>query len=195
MTVEEKRLWIDEHHTALTVAAQCRLLNVPRSSYYYKSVPTRTIDQLANTDFFQFARRESDPRVRIRLLALGHLQSEKTKTDVVGMFRITFPTLRTWMLRFIAEGIEGLKSRRGRGRKRKPSAEQEESFSQQVEELQQNREGGRVRGQDIQVLLKERFCVDHALPTVYHVLERCGLSWISARSKHPKSDPEAQRRF
>lgn len=153
------------------------------------------IDQLANTDFFQFAKREPDPRVRIRLLALGHLQSGKTKTDVVGMFRITFPTLRTWMLRFIAEGVDGLKPRLGRGRKRKLSAEHEETFRQQVEELQQNREGGRVRGQDIQVLLKEKFCVDHALPSVYHVLERCGLSWISARSKHPKSDSQAQEDF
>lgn len=153
------------------------------------------IDQLANIDFFQFAKREPDPRVRVRLLALGHLQSGKTKTDVVGMFRITFPTLRTWMLRFIAEGVNGLKPRRGRGRKRKLSAEHEENFRQQVEELQQNREGGRVRGQDIQVLLKEKFSVDHALPSVYHVLDRCGLSWISARSKHPKSDPQAQEDF
>lgn len=41
MTTEEKRLWIDDHNTALTVAAQCRLLDVPRSSYYYKSTPIR----------------------------------------------------------------------------------------------------------------------------------------------------------
>lgn len=61
--------------------------------------------------------------------------------------------------------------------------------------MQENREGGRVRGQDIQVLLKEQFSVDHALPSVYHVLERCELSWISTRSKHPKSDPAMQEEF
>ena len=48
---------------------------------------------------------------------------------------------------------------------------------------------------DIQVLLKEKFSVDHALPSVYHVLERCGFSWISARSKHPKADPVVQEDF
>jgi len=153
------------------------------------------IGKLANTDFFKLAKREPDPRIRVRLLALGHLQSGKTKTDVVEMFQISFPTLRTWMLRFIAAGIDGLKLRPGRGRKRKLSPKDEESFRQQVEKLQQNREGGRVRAQDVQVLLKEKFCVDHALPSVYHVLERCGLSWISARSKHPKSDPQAQEDF
>ena len=107
----------------------------------------KEIAQLAGTDFFQLAKREPHPRVRTRLLALGHLQSGKTKTDVVDMFRITFPTLRTWMLRFIAEGINGLKLQQGRGRKRKLPAVQEENFRRQVEELQQDREGGRIRGQ------------------------------------------------
>jgi transposase len=153
------------------------------------------LNKLTGTDFFQLAKRESNPRTRIRLLALGHLQSGKTKTEVVDMFQVVFPTLREWLLRFIAEGIEGLREKRGKGRKRKLSAEQEEYFRQQVEALQKSREGGRVRGQDIKVLLKEKFCVDHALPSVYHVLERCGLSWISARSKHPKSDPAVQEDF
>lgn len=151
--------------------------------------------KLADTDFFQLAKREPNPRTRIRLLALGHLRSGKPKSEVIAMFQIVFPTLREWLLRFIAEGVEGLKEKRGKGRKRKLSVEQEESFRQQVEDLQKSRDGGRVRGQDVQVLLKEKFCVDHALPSVYHVLQRCGLSWVSARSKHPKSDPVIQEDF
>jgi len=38
LTVEEKKLWIDEQYGELSVAAQCKLLGVPRSSYYYISV-------------------------------------------------------------------------------------------------------------------------------------------------------------
>lgn len=151
--------------------------------------------KLANTDFFQLAKREPHPKMRIRLLALGNLREGKTKSEVVDMFRIAFPTLREWLLRFIEGGVEGLQNKSGRGRKRKLPIEREEEFKQELENLQKNREGGRIRGQDIQVLLKEKFCVDHALPSVYHVLERCGFSWISARSKHPKSDPEAQEDF
>ena len=111
------------------------------------------------------------------------------------MFQIVFSTLREGLIRFIAEGIEGLKEKPGKGRKRKLPAEQEEKFQQLVEELQENREGGRVWGQDVQVLLKEKFCADHALPSVYPVLDRCGLSSISSRSKHPKSDPVVQEDF
>lgn len=155
----------------------------------------KELAKLKDTDFFQLAKREPNPKMRIRLLALGHLREGKTKSEVIDMFQIVFPTLREWLLRFIEEGIEGLREKPGKGRKRKLSTEREEEFRQEVEDLQKGREGGRVRGQDIQVLLKEKFSVDHALPSIYHVLERCGLSWISARSKHPKSDPEAQEDF
>lgn len=153
------------------------------------------ITKLAGIDFFRLAKKEPHPRARIRLLALGHLGSGKTKTEVTEMFQVSFPTLRLWLTRFIAEGIDGLQEKEGKGRKRKLLPEQEEEFRRQVEQLQENREGGRVRGQDVQILLKEKFHVDHALPSVYHVLERCGLSWISSRSKHPKSDPSAQEEF
>ena len=156
---------------------------------------TDEVAKLAGIDFFRLAKKEPHPRTRIRLLALGHLGSGKTKTEIAAMFQVSFPTLRLWLVRFIAEGIKGLRDREGKGRKRKLPSEREEDFRQQVEELQESCEGGRVRGQDVQVLLKEKFCVDHALPSVYHVLERCGLSWISSRSKHPKTDPEAQVDF
>jgi len=153
--------------------------------------------QLQNTeiDFFQLAKREPNPRTRIRLLALGHLKMGKSKKEVTEMFQIVLITLRRWVLKFIAKGVQGLQEQPGKGRKKKLSAEQEEEFRQQVEKLQTIRDGGRIRGQDIQVLLKEKFNVDHALPSVYHVLKRCGLSWISARSKHPKSDPIIQEDF
>ena len=151
--------------------------------------------ELEGVDFFRMAKNERSPRARIRFLALGHLQSGKSKSQVAEMFQISLTALRKWMVRFLTEGVDGLKEKTGRGRNRKLPIEKEEEFRRHVEELQGSREGGRVRGQDIQVLLKERFAIDYALPSVYHVLERCGLSWISARSKHPKSDPEGQQEF
>jgi transposase len=151
--------------------------------------------KLSGVDFFELAKKEPHPRVRVRLLALGHLQAGKKKLEVIDMFQITLRSLRQWLLRFIKHGLPGLKEGLRSGRKKKLPIEKEESFRQEVEALQQAREGGRVRGQDIQMLLKEKFCADYALPSVYDVLERCGLSWISARSKHPKSDPVIQEEF
>lgn len=159
------------------------------------NTPEDTQLQNAEINFFELAKREPNPRTRIRFLALGNLKAGKSKKEITEMFQIVLITLRRWVLRFVTQGVQGLKEQPGKGRKKKLPQEQEEEFRQQVEILQTLREGGRVRGQDIQVLLREKFCIDHALPSVYHVLERCGLSWISARSKHPKSNPVIQEDF
>ena len=76
------------------------------------------LEKLAGTDFFQLAKRESHPRTRIRLLALGNLQAGKTKREVINTFHIIFPTLREWLLRFISEGVQGLREKPGKGRKK-----------------------------------------------------------------------------
>jgi transposase len=69
--------------------------------------------KLADTDFFQLAKREPHPRIRIRLLALGQLREGKTKSEVVDMFQIVYPTLREWLLRFIEDGPDGLREKKG----------------------------------------------------------------------------------
>lgn len=153
------------------------------------------LELLANIDFFSLAKTEKHPRNRVRLLALGHVKNGVKKQSVADMFQIHPITLRQWLLRFFRGGIEALQEGYRSGRKKKLSDEQESIFVQEVEQLQNNRKGGRIRAADIQVLLREKFTVDHALPSVYHLLERCGLSWISARSKHPKSDPVVQEDF
>lgn len=86
------------------------------------------------------------------------------------MFQVSLTALRKWLLRFLNGGVDGLRAKTGRGRKRKLPFDREEEFRQQVELLQENLEGGRIRGQDEQVLLKEKFCVDHALPSVFMFL-------------------------
>jgi hypothetical protein len=91
---------------------------------------------LAGVDFFQIAKRESHPKTRIQFLALGHLQSSKTKNEVAEMFQVSLTALRKWLLGFLSGGIDGLRPKTGKGRKRKLSSEREGEFRQQVEQLQ-----------------------------------------------------------
>jgi hypothetical protein len=39
LTIKEKKQWIDKNQKGLSLAAQCKLLGIPRSSYYYQQVP------------------------------------------------------------------------------------------------------------------------------------------------------------
>lgn len=160
-----------------------------------KSIREEELTQMKDIDFFAFAKKEKHPRTRVRFLALDHVKQGKKKQDIAAMFNIHTITLRNWIVVFLNEGIKGLQEGRRTGRRKKLLQEKEEEFRQQLEKLQEERSGGRIRGQDIQVLLKEKFCADYKLPSVYDVLARCNVSWISARSKHPKSDLMAQEEF
>ncbi len=57
----------------------------------------KEIEQLAGMDFFQPAKREPHPRVRVRLLAVGHLQNHTylyTK-DIIAYVKATFGIVYT----------------------------------------------------------------------------------------------------
>ena len=61
LSPEQRRLWIDPHHSELSVQRQCELLGLPRSTYYYQPRPEsaenlrlmRRLDELyLNCPFF-----------------------------------------------------------------------------------------------------------------------------------------------
>ncbi len=78
---------------------------------------------------------------------------------------------------------------------RKLSSDQEEAFRVAVMALGEQREGGRITGKTIRTLLAEQFGVHCCLNSVYHLLHRLGLVWITARLKHPKQDQAVQDAF
>jgi transposase len=119
------------------------------------------LEFLATTNFFSLAKTEQHPRDRIRLLALGHVKNGTKKQSVAEMFQIHPITLRQWLRWFFHGGIAALKEGFRSGRKKKLPANQEAFFVQEVERHQETRKGGRIRAADLQVLLKEQFCVEY----------------------------------
>jgi hypothetical protein len=61
--------------------------------------------------------------------------------------------------------------------------------------LQEQRPGGRITGHDIRILLEEQFQVACCLNSVYNLLARLDLVWITVRSKHPKQSQASQDTF
>jgi len=61
--------------------------------------------------------------------------------------------------------------------------------------LQDHRLGGRITGHDIRALLEEQFQVACCLNSVYNLMARLDLVWITVRSKHPKRSQASQDAF
>jgi transposase len=93
-------------------------------------------------------------------------------------------------------GIERLlEIKQGRGRKSKIPNATKERFIQEVIDLQKSRSGGRVIGKDIVLMIQEKYTHRYSVSGVYKVLKRIGLSWVSSRSIHPKTNILTQEKF
>ena len=146
-------------------------------------------------DFIGAYKTEPNPRKKMRLLGLSHLQEGKTFIEIGELLRVGRQTVSAWLTRFIDGGFENLKDADRSGPKPHLAPEQELCFQQAVVELQEKREGGSVSGEDIRELLLTQFNAEYTLSGVYDLLKRLDMSWITCRSKHPKTDEKQQDDF
>lgn len=146
-------------------------------------------------DFASLARKTGHGKTKLRLLGMAHLQEGKSFAEIGRMLKVSWIAVSNWLARFKKHGLEGLKEQHRSGRKSHLAKDDEEAFKAAVERLQAERAGGRVRGYDLQQLLKQDFKTHYSVDGVYALLKRLRLSWITARSMHPKADPVAQEAF
>lgn len=130
----------------------------------------------------------------VRLLALWKIQSGESETAVCNFLHKTHATIRKWRRTYEKEGLEALlRIRSGRGRKSRLL--ENEQLKKDIEEIREKRKGGRIRCKDIVEMVAQKYGVHYSQPGMYHVLNRLNFSWITARSKHPKHNPEDQETF
>lgn len=146
-------------------------------------------------DFFKLSKKELNPQKRIRLIALGQLKNGTKITRVAAAIGVDRHTIGCWYKSYKAHGLVGLDNKPRPGKVPKLARENEQFFLKEIENLQNTRSGGRVTGYDIQKMAKDLFGADYADDTIYTVLKRLNMSWITSRSKHPKLNEAAQEAF
>src|SRR3954452_7320619 len=143
------------------------------------------------------ARRERDGRVRSRLLALANALDGMSRDEAARAAGMDRQTLRDWVHRYDAEGVEGPRDRPRPGR---PCALDEgrqaalKGLALRGPRLERD---GRVawRARELRGLVERRFGVRYGESGVRRLLRGLDLSWQEARPVHPEADPKAQERF
>ena len=143
------------------------------------------------------AKKERNPLVVRRILAIALVldgADRKRAAEACGMDR---QTLRDWVHRYNAEGLEGLRERRGNNHKSPLTPDVQQAFSALVEQGPDSAMHGVVRWRrvDLQHELKSRFGIEVHERTVGSYLAKLGFRRLSVRPQHPDADPEAQEAF
>jgi transposase len=156
-----------------------------------------TRDDMTARDLRGHAGRVKDGRVCRRLLAIALVlegTSRKTAAESCGMDR---QTLRDWVLRYNAEGIEGLANRGGGGVKPRLSTDQMAQVSAWVEAGPDPERDGIVRWRraDLARRIETELDIKLHARTVGTYLNKLGFRRLSVRPEHPNADPAAQASF
>lgn len=146
-------------------------------------------------DFAQLAKREPNPRKRVRLIAMDQLKNRITLYRVAEALRINRHTVGIWYKNYKENGLEGLLDKPRSGKNPKLPREKNAEFIEKINLLQKEKSGGRIIGRDIREMLKREFNAEYAENSIYKVLRNLNISWITARSKHPKSNETIQEDF
>ena len=119
----------------------------------------KRVEGLGEIDFFELAKREPHPRVRIRLIAMGHLQAGKSQKEISEYLDVNRSAVREWRVKLAREGVEGLQEGHRSGSPPRLKREDEERFRSRLEQAQQERADGRMTGKEIGELLRKEYGV------------------------------------
>lgn len=111
-----------------------------------KSVINHT---LSDHDFGHLSKIESDPRARVRLLIIHQFSLGKNYKEIAELNGITAYTASKIRRNYWSKGLSSLYDKPRSGRNSKLAPEHYESFKNLIVQTQQEKQGGRLTGEDI----------------------------------------------
>ena len=145
----------------------------------------------------RLARSSRDAKQVRRLLALTAIRDGGTRTEAARIAGVGLQIVRDWVLRFNAEGSEGLIDRKAPGKAPTLNAQQRAALARAVEDGPQPWRDGVVRWRliDLAQWVWDEFGVSVSETTVGRELRAIGFRKLSARPRHYAQDPEAAEAF
>ena len=143
------------------------------------------------------AGRVRDANQSRRLLALASILDGVSRSDAAQNAGMDRQTLRDWVHRYNAEGVDGLLDRPRSGREPRLNEGQLAEFDRIVETPPDPVADGVVRWRccDLKAQIAKRFSVVLSERSVGRILNERGFRKLSARPKHPEVNTAAQEAF
>lgn len=138
------------------------------------------------SDLRAFARRSADAQQVRRLLAVASILDGGTRSEAAKIGGVTLQIVRDWVIRFNAEGPEGLKSRKAPGKPSILGDEQRQALAAQVEAGPIPAAHGVVRWRLIDLVqwVWDEFGLSISPQSLSREMRALGYRKLSARPRH-----------
>lgn len=140
------------------------------------------------------AARTDDADAARRMLALAHILDGRSRGEAAELCGMDRQILRDWVVRYNAEGLDGIYDRPHPGAQPRLSQDQQMQVAQWVRQGPSLSEHGVVRWRriDLAHVIETHFGVQLAERSVGSLLRRLGFRRLSVRPRHPRQDIAAQ---
>ncbi len=137
-------------------------------------------------DLRRISRRCNDPDQVRRLLALGLILDGSSRSEAAKAVGVTLQIVRDWVIRFNADGPDGLITRKAPGKASILSAAQRRALAQQVEAGPTPAAHGVVRWRliDLAQWVWDEFGLSITKQTLSREMRALGFRKLSARPRH-----------
>lgn len=137
-------------------------------------------------------------KVGIKLNAIYQLSKGISSRKLVEFYGTSFKQILNWAHRFEAEGVEGLKDKKGRGRK----SRLDEAQLKVLQEIIMNKSPldygyntATWTGAIVIELIKKHYSIEYKKTQVYELLKKMGFTYQKAKGKYPEADAKKQEEF
>ena len=143
------------------------------------------------------AKIETDTRVARRLLAIANALDGMSREDAARSAGMDRQTLRDWVIRYNAHGLDGLTDQPRDGRPSKLGPEEKAALVEIVLAGSDPEVSGisAFTRDDLVAICEDRFGKRLAATSIGRILRELGLSRQKTRPSHPQKDPAAQAAF
>lgn len=135
-------------------------------------------------------RSTKDAALRDKYRAILWLSQGERRKEVAKRLGITLKTLWQWVVRYNEEGEEGLKRKKGQGRKRVLDERRMEMIKEWI-----SKEGGVWTLEKMALRLKEEEGIEVTPQAIWYRLKEERWSWKTARPYNPKRDKGKEEAF
>ena len=145
----------------------------------------------------KLAKAEADARVARRMLAIANALGGMSREEAARSAGMDRQTLRDWVIRYNAHGLDGLADQWGDGRPPKLRPEEKAELVAIVLAGPDPEATGisAFTREDLVRLCQERFGKSLHVSSMGRILHELGLSRQKARPSHPQKDEAAQAAF
>jgi len=147
-------------------------------------------------ELLKLAKTQTNARLARRIQAVAFAQQGYTCVEIAQMTAHSRRAIQSWVAKYNARGVDGLKEQHRSGRKPNLPATSYQRFSSRLDAGPVKDDAvATLYGKDIQRILSKEFGIVYSLNGVYQLLHRLGYSYLAPRPRHQKADIKAQQDF